>query len=206
MQEMQVFIIAKSLSTCFGCLSTPSSGVHQTVTTASGTGHSIRATTFCQRGLRPRWQKVFALIIWPVPEAVVTVWCTPDDGVDRHPKHVESDFAIINTCICCILLDLINTEWRCTEQWIQNIPIYTECCVLPLNFAVLVILIGASVRCVGSGTAVIRRVAGWISDGVFGTSLWRNPSVRTMDMGSNRTLTEMRTWVIFREGVKAAGA
>ena len=28
-------------------------------------------------------------VIWPVPEAVVTVLCTPDDGFDRHPKHVE---------------------------------------------------------------------------------------------------------------------
>ena len=54
----------QTYSTCFGCLSHPSSGVHQTVTAASGTGHSISATTFCrQRGLiRSRWQKVFALI------------------------------------------------------------------------------------------------------------------------------------------------
>jgi len=27
-------------------------------------------------------------MIWPVPEAAVTVFCTPDDGCDRHPKHV----------------------------------------------------------------------------------------------------------------------
>jgi len=26
--------------------------------------------------------------LWPVPEAAVTVWCTPDDGCDGHPKHV----------------------------------------------------------------------------------------------------------------------
>ena len=32
---------AKSLSTCFGCPSHPSSGEHKTVTAASGTGHSI---------------------------------------------------------------------------------------------------------------------------------------------------------------------
>ena len=25
----------------------------------------------------------------PVPEAAVTVLCTPDDGCDGHPKHVE---------------------------------------------------------------------------------------------------------------------
>jgi len=30
-----------------------------------------------------------ALTLWPVPEAVVTVYCTPDDGRDGRPKHVE---------------------------------------------------------------------------------------------------------------------
>ena len=29
-------------------------------------------------------------VIRPVPEAAVTIWCTPDDGCDRHPKHVDS--------------------------------------------------------------------------------------------------------------------
>ena len=55
--------LLQNYCTCFGCLSHPSSEVHQGVTAASGTGHSIRAKTFCQRGLiRPRWQKVVALI------------------------------------------------------------------------------------------------------------------------------------------------
>ena len=36
----------------FRCIWHPSSGVHQTVTAASGTGHSVRATTFLQRGLQ----------------------------------------------------------------------------------------------------------------------------------------------------------
>jgi hypothetical protein len=67
---------AKSLSTCFGCPSHPSSGVHKTVTAASGTDHSIIATNFLQLGLiRPRWRKVVA-----VPEATVTVLYSPDDG------------------------------------------------------------------------------------------------------------------------------
>ena len=75
----------KLLSTFFGCPSHPSSGVHKTVTAACGTGHSIWATIFLQRGLiRPRWRKVVA-----VPEAAVTVLCTPDDGCDGHPKYVE---------------------------------------------------------------------------------------------------------------------
>ena len=80
---------AKLLYT-FRVSSHPSSGVHQTVTAASGTGHSVRAITFRQRGLiRERWRKVVALTLWPVPEAAFTVWCTPDEGFDRHPKHVE---------------------------------------------------------------------------------------------------------------------
>jgi hypothetical protein len=54
--------LLQNYSTCFGCLSQPSSGVRQTVTAASGTGHSVRATTFRH-----------ALTLRPVPEAAVTV-------------------------------------------------------------------------------------------------------------------------------------
>jgi hypothetical protein len=28
-------------------------------------------------------------VICPIPEAAVTVCCTPDDGCVRHPKYVE---------------------------------------------------------------------------------------------------------------------
>ena len=42
-------------------------------------------TTFLQRGLiRPRWRKVVAQILLHVPEAAVTVLCSPDDGCDGH--------------------------------------------------------------------------------------------------------------------------
>ena len=62
MQQMQVSITANLLYT-FRASIDPIIRSTQTVTTASGTGRSIRATTFCQRGLiRPRWQKVVALI------------------------------------------------------------------------------------------------------------------------------------------------
>jgi len=43
------FILLQDHSTCFGCHSHPSSGVHKTVVTASGTGH-ICAATSLQRG------------------------------------------------------------------------------------------------------------------------------------------------------------
>jgi len=48
MQQYAGVYLLQNYSTCFGYLSYPSSGVHQTVTAASGTGHSVRATTFCQ--------------------------------------------------------------------------------------------------------------------------------------------------------------
>ena len=35
------YLLLQNHSTCFGCPSHPSSGVHKTVTAASGTGHSI---------------------------------------------------------------------------------------------------------------------------------------------------------------------
>ena len=61
---MQVFIYCKITLHSFGCPSHPSSGVHKAVTAASGTGHSVRATTFRQRGLiRPRWRKVVAVTL-----------------------------------------------------------------------------------------------------------------------------------------------
>ena len=43
-------------------------------TTASRTGHNI--------GI------VAVPILWPVPEAAVTVFSTRDDGCGGHPKHV----------------------------------------------------------------------------------------------------------------------
>jgi len=78
MQQYAGIYLRQNYSTCFGCQSYPSSGVYQTVTAASGTGQSVRATTFRQRGL-----------FRTVPEAAVTVWCPPDDGCDRHPKNVQ---------------------------------------------------------------------------------------------------------------------
>ena len=57
MQQYAGVYLMQNYSTCFGCLPHPSSGVHQTVTAASGTGHSVRAITFRQRGLiRQRWR------------------------------------------------------------------------------------------------------------------------------------------------------
>jgi hypothetical protein len=53
--------------------------------------------------------------VWPVPEAAVTVLCTPDDGCDGHPKHTEWFYSKWIPAYCCILLDFINLDLRCTE-------------------------------------------------------------------------------------------
>ena len=50
MQQYAGVYLLQNYSTYFGCLSHSSSGVHQTVTAASGTGHSVRTTTFRQEG------------------------------------------------------------------------------------------------------------------------------------------------------------
>ena len=47
--QSSLFIIVQVHSTCFGCQPHPSSGVHKTVTTISGTGHIFCATTSLQR-------------------------------------------------------------------------------------------------------------------------------------------------------------
>ena len=65
MQQYAVcFILLQDRFTRFGCLPHPSSGVHKSVTTPSGTGHNIGAATSLQRGLiRSRWRKVVAQIL-----------------------------------------------------------------------------------------------------------------------------------------------
>ena len=72
MQQWAVYFFSASLY-MFRVSSHPSSGVHKTVTTASGTGRIIGVATATE---------VATLMIRPVPEAVVTVLCTPDDGCD----------------------------------------------------------------------------------------------------------------------------
>jgi len=76
---------------------------------------------------RQRWRKVVAQILWPVPEAAVTVLCSPDYGCDAHPKHVESDFAVnkyLHTVASCWILlilsyDAWNHEYKihCLSSW-----------------------------------------------------------------------------------------
>jgi len=62
----------------------------------------------------PRWREVTAQKIWPVPEAVVTVLCTPEDGCGWHAKHVEWTCRIINILLCVASrCTTINTGIHC---------------------------------------------------------------------------------------------
>jgi len=76
--QSSLLIILQVHSTCFGCQPHPSSGVHRTVTTASGTGLIFCASTSFQRG-----HASLATLeggSCTVPETVVTVLCAPDYG------------------------------------------------------------------------------------------------------------------------------
>ena len=66
MQQYAGVYLLQNYSTCFGRLSHPSSGVHQTVTAASGTAHIVRSTTFRQRGLiRQNYSTCFECLSHP---------------------------------------------------------------------------------------------------------------------------------------------
>ena len=87
--QSSLFIILQVHCTCLRCQPHPSSGAHKTLTTAS----SLQPSWPC-------WRESAAQKIWTVPEAVVTVLCTPDDGCGWHPKHVEWTCRIINRLFC----------------------------------------------------------------------------------------------------------
>jgi len=72
--QSSLFIILQVHSTCFGCQPHPLSGVHKTVTTAFDTGHNFLCS-YLQASLATLEGGSCT-----VPEAVVTVLCTPDDG------------------------------------------------------------------------------------------------------------------------------
>jgi len=110
--QSSIFIILQVHSTCFGCQPYSSTGVHKSVTTASGT-----ALIYCVQLPPSNWREVAAQKIWSVPEAVVTVLCTPDDGCSWHPKHEEWTCRIINGLVCVASSwTIINIDQRCTEQ------------------------------------------------------------------------------------------
>jgi len=91
------FIILQVQPTCFGCQPHPSSGVHETVTLQP----PVLVIFLCNY-LPPPWPSLATVEggSCTVPETVVTVLCTPDDGCGWHPKHVECTCRIINRLLC----------------------------------------------------------------------------------------------------------
>ena len=91
--QSSLSIILQVHSTCFECQPHPSSGVHKTVTTASGTGH-----IFCAAW--PRWREVAAQknmtstggCSYSFVYSWWWVWLTPE--------HVEWTCRIINRIFC----------------------------------------------------------------------------------------------------------
>jgi len=78
MQHKAVYYSVSSLY-MFRVSKTPTIRSTQTVTTASGAGHIILCSYLPPAWPSwPRWREV--AVVRPVPEAVVTVLCTPDDG------------------------------------------------------------------------------------------------------------------------------
>jgi hypothetical protein len=92
MQQYADICKLQNHSTCFGWPSHPSSGVHKTVTVASGTGHSILVTTFLQRDLYQRLQLHFYVLLMM--------------GV-MDTRNMYSDFAVykyLHTVASCWIL------------------------------------------------------------------------------------------------------
>ena len=88
----------------------------------------------------PRWREITAQKIWPVPEAVVIVLYTPDDGCGWHPKHVEWTCRIINRLLCVashwtiiniLLSDFLKGMIKNNCYWTKY---STEVCTRKLNW------------------------------------------------------------------------
>jgi len=74
--QNSLFIILQVHSTCFGCQPHPSSRLHKTVSTASGTGHIFCSATSLRSGQLATLEGGSCTVL----ESVVTVLCTSDDG------------------------------------------------------------------------------------------------------------------------------
>ena len=81
------------------------------ISSTQNCNYSLRycAATSLQRGqVCPHWRGV--------PEAVVTVLCTPHDGCGWHPKHVEWTCRIINRLLCVAsrwTIIIIKSQYYC---------------------------------------------------------------------------------------------
>jgi hypothetical protein len=82
-----------------------SSGVHTTVSTASGICHTVTAICRCRGRVGIGSNVSTKATVWQIPDAVdrVVCVCAPDDGWKYHPKKVEHFPDKIN----CLTLHLV---------------------------------------------------------------------------------------------------
>jgi len=120
MQQYADIYLLQSYSTC-------------TVTAASGTG----TATSLQRGpIGPRWREVAVPVLWPVPEAAVTVFSTSDDGccdtqnmyssfaVNKYLHTVASSWIFIHIAIEMLQLQQVSTLFGSSSRSAH--PLYVQ--------------------------------------------------------------------------------
>ena len=167
---------------------------------AQNCNYSLRycAATSLQRGQAwPRWREVAAQKIWPVPEAVVTVLCTPDDRCGWHPKHVEWTCRIINRLLCVAsrwtIINITQIRYSANPNYL--IVKHTLC-----NYVARRIARSRLRYC-----ATSRKVAGSIPDSINVILYWRNPSVRTMALDSASNRKDYQEYFLGGKGGRCVG-
>ena len=106
--KQSIYYSASSLY-MFSGANHPSSGVHKTVTTASGTGHIFCATTALQRGQAwPRWREVVA-------------------GCGWHSKHVEWTCRVINRLLCVVSRWTVINIYRRSQLFYYHHHTWSHC-------------------------------------------------------------------------------
>ena len=124
------FILLQDHSTWFGCHLHPSSGVHKTVVTATGTSHMfvhLPHSTMAKLGLIWRcWSEVAAWTYDLYQWLWTTVLCTPEDGCARHLKHLEWYCSKIEYRLHIVASHwtFINIDLQCTEPWTKNLSYF----------------------------------------------------------------------------------
>ena len=97
---------------------------------------TARSTQSCNYSLR-YWSYFLCMYLLPtqpslttleggsctVPEAVVTVLCTSDEGCGWHPKHVEWTCRIINRLLC------VAPRWTIINIIIRHLSLGNELCI-----------------------------------------------------------------------------
>jgi hypothetical protein len=77
--------------------------------------YSIWHFSNCLCYLLLSWRRNFQLrklaeTVWPVPDAVITIICAPEDGWSNHPKHVEQCIV----AFCWTITDTKSQLWNWT--------------------------------------------------------------------------------------------